>query len=72
MEKVFEELLKTLAVNSPKWLQGLGALAVSKGILGIYQAQYKKIKTLVAENEELKAKIKELESEKVKNGNGRD
>lgn len=67
MEQIVQELLKTLAINSPKWLQGLGALAVSKGIFSIYQAQYKKIKSLQKEIDELKSKIEKLESEK-KNG----
>ena len=55
------ELLTTLTTSAPKWLQGLGALAVAKGITGIYRMQYEKIKTLQKENEELKRKL-------VKNG----
>lgn len=47
MDKIAIDILKTLAENAPKWLQGLGAIAVAKGITGIYQAQYGKIKSLI-------------------------
>lgn len=46
MESLGIDILTTLTTSAPKWLQGLGALAVAKGITGIYQKQYGKIKSL--------------------------
>jgi hypothetical protein len=59
MESLGIDILTTLTTSAPKWLQGLGALAVAKGITGIYRMQYQKIKDLQKENAELKRKLVE-------------
>ena len=43
-------------VFNAEFLKGLGTLALAKGLVGIYQLQYKKIK-------ELQKKVEELEKE---------
>ena len=57
MESLGIDILTTLTTSAPKWLQGLGALAVAKGITGIYRMQGQKIKELKKENAELKRKL---------------
>lgn len=46
MGEIAQEIFNSLVKNS-KFLEGIAIIVLSKGIFGIYQAQYGKIKSLL-------------------------